>query len=164
MSKTTIIIIILSIFGFIGFAWWGNSHQKPLQENPSSKSALVASQEVYDFGTISMKNGDVNKDFTITNPTDKDILISTITTSCSCTTAFIIGPNGKKKGPFGMAGMDYMESANETIKAGQSDIIQVVYNPNAHGPAGVGLINRTIFLTEDSGAQLQLEIKALVTP
>jgi hypothetical protein len=54
--------------------------------------------------------------------------------------------------------------ANEIIKAGQSLNIKVVYDPNAHGPAGVGAIDRFIELTEENGGKTQLEIKAVVTP
>ena len=57
-----------------------------------------------------------------------------------------------------------MSPANEIIKAGESRKIRVVYDPNAHGPAGVGQIDRFIELTDSNGAKLQLEIKANVTP
>ena len=53
---------------------------------------------------------------------------------------------------------------NETIKAGESRIIRAVYDPNAHGPAGVGPIDRFLILTDSSGSKLELEIKAIVTP
>ena len=63
-----------------------------------------------------------------------------------------------------MPGMGYVPPANETIKAGESRMIRVVYDPNAHGPAGVGRINRFVELVDSSGGTLGLEIKALVTP
>jgi hypothetical protein len=128
------------------------------------ESVLTASEKLYDFGTISMKNGDVAKEFLITNPTDKDVFIPSLVTSCMCTKAFIVEPDGTSKGPFGMPGMGYVPPANETIKSGDSRIIRVVYDPNAHGPAGVGKIDRFITLTDASGGKIQLEIKALVTP
>ncbi len=164
MNKT-ITIVILAIIAFVALVWWGSSHQQPLKSsNIGGKSSLISSQIVYDFGTISMKNGDVSKNFIITNPTNKAIFISSIITSCMCTTAFIEEANGRSKGPFGMEGMGYVPPANETIKAGQSRTIRVVYNPNAHGPAGVGIINRFITITDASGSKLRLEIKAVVTP
>ena len=112
-----------------------------------------------------MKNGNVTKEFTVTNASDKDITVSTVLTSCMCTTALIISPDGSIKGPFGMAGHGgSVPPANETIKAGESRVIRVVFNPNAHGPAGVGPTNRFITLTDTSGNALQLEIKANVIP
>ena len=130
----------------------------------TAKSRLTASETVYDFGTISMKNGNVTKEFTVTNSTTQDIIIKTILTSCMCTKAFIVEPDGNTKGPFSMPGMGYVPPANELIKAGESRIIRVVYDPNAHGPAGVGMIDRFINLSDDAGGAIQLEIKALVKP
>lgn len=162
--KKTIIVTLLIILGIIGLIWWGSKNQKPTVQSNGSKSSLTSSEYVYDFGTISMKNGNVTKDFTITNPTDKDILLSSVSTSCMCTNAFIINSDGNKKGPFGMSGHGYVPPANETIKARGSSTIQVVYDPNAHGPAGVGFIDRFVTLVDENGQELQIEVKATVTP
>ena len=110
-----------------------------------------------------MKNGEVAKEFTITNPNDGDIILSKVLTSCMCTNAYIIKPDSSMKGPFSMAGHG-ASSIDEVIKAGENRIVRVVFDPNAHGPAGIGNIDRFISLTDTSGNTLQLEIKALVTP
>lgn len=129
------------------------------------KSSLVAPEVFYDFGTISMRNGNVTKEFTVTNPTTEAITIKTVLTSCMCTNAFIVKADGSTKGPFGMPGHGgAVAPANETIEAGGSRIIRVVYDPNAHGPAGVGRIDRFVTLSDDSGGTLEYEIKANVTP
>ena len=117
----------------------------------------------YDFGTISMKDGLVSHIFKVKNSSDKDIVVKKVSTSCMCTSAYIESVGGEK-GPFGMEGMGYVPSANEVIKTGESRDIKVVYDPNAHGPAGVGTIDRLIYLTDASGSTFQLEIKAEVTP
>mgnify|MGYP001618214936 FL=1 len=82
-----------------------------------------------------------------------------------CTTAYIIRENGSKSRPFGMPGHGgAVPRANEIIKAGESRDIEVVYDPNAHGPAGVGRIDRLVYLEDADGNKLQFEIKANVTP
>lgn len=175
MESKTISIIAVVLLIFIGLFVWGYAGKggttASVQNAPgvrqladTSKSALTASETFYDFGTISMKNGNVTKEFRIDNPTDRDITVSTVLTSCMCTTAFIVLPDGSIKGPFRMPGMGYVPPANEVIKAGESRVIRVVYDPNAHGPAGVGRIDRFVTLTDSSGGVVQLEIKALVTP
>lgn len=136
----------------------GNSH------SAESENALKAEEKFYDFGTISMKNGLVSKKFKITNSAKEDIKLPSLTTSCMCTAAYFIRLDGGKKGPFGMPGMGFVPKLNETIKAGESANIEVVYNPNAHGPAGVGMIDRFVFLEDAGGNKLQFEIKANVTP
>ncbi|MEK7669202.1 MAG: DUF1573 domain-containing protein [Patescibacteria group bacterium] len=171
--KTTNIIILACVI-VIGLFVWGYfskggttaSVQGVSETNSTaSKSLLIASEKFYDFGTISMKNGNVIKEFTVTNSGDKDVTVGTVLTSCMCTTALIVGPDGSTKGPFGMAGHGgSVPPANEIIKVGESRIIRVVFNPNAHGPAGVGPIDRFITITDTSGDTLQFEVKAVVTP
>ncbi len=162
--KETIAVVSISIVGLAGLLWFGNSTPKNIVPEGNAAGVLVAAEKFYDFGTISMKNGNVTKDFTVNNPTDKDVFVSTLVTSCMCTSAFIVAPDGRSKGPFKMPGMGYVPPANETIKAGESRIIRVVYDPNAHGPAGVGPIDRFATLTDASDGTFQFEIKALVTP
>ena len=169
-SKSTIIAFTVGII-FIGLFIWGgigNRETGTSTQRTSTSTAfasgLTASETFYDFGTISMKNGNVMKEFTVTNTTDQDINVLTVLTSCMCTTAFVVEPSGSIKGPFRMPGMGYVPPANERIASGESRVIRVVYDPNAHGPAGVGKINRTVTLTNAAGAVLELEIQALVTP
>lgn len=170
-SKTVVHVLLVSLV-LMGLLVWGYyaktdgitaSVQGAIGSN-RSESQLTSPETFYNFGTISMKNGDVSKEFTVTNPTAQDITLNTVLTSCMCTSAFIIEPNGSIKGPFKMPGMGYVPPANEVIGAGESRTIRVVYDPNAHGPAGVGQINRSITLTDATGGTVQLEIKALVTP
>jgi len=167
-TRTIIILIILVIIGLFTWGYFSKggtaSSVQGISTSNTSKSILVAAETFYDFGTISMKNGNVSKEFTINNLTNEDITIKTVLTSCMCTNAFIVNLDGSTKGPFGMAGMGYVPPANDTIKPEESRIVRVVYDPNAHGPAGVGEIDRFITLTDSSGGNLQLEIKAFVTP
>jgi hypothetical protein len=173
MESKTISIIAVVLVIFVGLFVWGYAGMggttasvgQSSGSNGAVQGALIAPETSYDFGTISMKNGNVTKEFTVTNPTDRDIDVSTVFTSCMCTEAFIVSPDGSAKGPFGMPGHgSAVPPAHEVIGAGESRVIRVVYDPNAHGPAGVGRIDRFITLTDASGGVLQLEIKALVTP
>lgn len=171
MESKTISIISIVLVVLTGLFIWGYAGKggttasvQGVATTLAAASALIAPEILYDFGTISMKNGNVTKEFNVTNPTDKDITVSTVLTSCMCTKAFIVLPDGSAKGPFGMPGMGSVPPANEIIKAGESRTIRVVYDPNAHGPAGVGRIDRFVTLTDSSGGTLELEIKALVTP
>lgn len=167
MDKKTIAIGVLVIIGIVGLMWWGRGSQAapPSQSQLNTKSQLSASEVLYDFGTISMASGNVTHIFKVTNPTSAEVIIPDVTTSCMCTLAYVVGPDGSKKGPFGMPGMGAATpKALEVIKAGEARDIEVVYDPNAHGPAGVGQIDRQIYLRDSAGGVLTLEIKANVTP
>lgn len=156
------VIIVLTLLILAGIFIFGEGTASPNNQGGKT-SQLQASEKIYDFGTISMAKGNVEKIFKVANPTDRDIFVKTVTTSCMCTSAYIV-KDGSEKGPFKMPGMGYVPPANETIKAGGSMDIKVVYDPNAHGPAGVGIIDRFVYLADAEGGKIQLEIKANVTP
>lgn len=164
MNTKTIIIIVLIAVAVLGFMVWGYSRMVgPTQAQLSEKSSLTAAEIFYDFGTISMANGKVDHMFQITNPTDENITINNLQTSCMCTAAYIV--NGSSRvGPYGMPGMGGTTAADSVIPAHGTQSIDVVFDPAAHGPAGVGNIDRFIYATEENGGTLQLEIKAVVTP
>jgi len=131
----------------------------------TTANTLTAPETFYDFGTISMKNGNVSKVFKVINSTTQDIKVPSLTTSCMCTTAYIIKADGSRSRPFGMPGHGgAVPKANAIVEAGGSLNIEVVYDPNAHGPAGVGLIERAVFLEDESNNVIEFNFKANVTP
>ena len=167
-NKTLIIIIVLIIIVFVGLVIWGQAGVKNnsnvLGTSSSGQGFLSTEEKSYDFGTISMANGLVNKVFKITNTTGQDATIDSIVTSCMCTAAYLESPEGEL-GPFGMPGHGGLIGGrvNETLKPGETRDLKVVFDPNAHGPAGVGAINRSITLS-GKGGKLVLTIAAVVTP
>jgi hypothetical protein len=166
-NKTTVSVLII-ILGMAGLLWWGRSAQRPVSANPNSSdsaNALKSLENSYDFGRISMAEGLVEKTFEISNPTSQDVTLEGITTSCMCTVAYLEMANGGEKGPFGMIGHGgLVPKVNEVIKAGESRRVRVVFDPNAHGPAGIGIINRVVMLEDNLGRVLEFQIKAVVTP
>lgn len=165
MDTKTIFAGAIVLLAIAGLSAWGRFNQAGVPGKQSGDaSVLTASESLYDFGTISMKDGNVSHTFTVANASAEDIIVSELTTSCMCTNVYIVGENGIKRGPFGMPGHAAVPKANETIQAGTARNIEVVYNPNAHGPAGVGMIDRFVYLTDSEGGTLELEIKANVTP
>ena len=111
-----------------------------------------------------MKRGKVHRLFPVANESDIPVTIQTITTSCMCTEAFLIGGEARK-GPFGMPGHGFNSPpVNEVIPAKESRNIEVVFDPAAHGPAGIGRIERSVFIETAEGGTQAITIKALVTP
>ena len=130
----------------------------------ATSAKLAAEESAFDFGSISMKKGTVNHRFKIKNTTDTAITITKLYTSCMCTTATLeIGD--KKQGPFGMPGHGgSVPAIKESLAPNQDAVVNVVFDPAAHGPAGVGKIKREILLESGSLTALQLNVTALVTP
>ena len=128
-------------------------------------NVLATAETFYYFGKISMKNGNVSKIFKVANNGTEDIKVPSLTTSCMCTTAYILNGSGERGRPFGMPGHGgAVPKANAIVKAGDSMDIEVVYDPNAHGPAGVGLIERSVFLEDESNNIIEFKLKVNVTP
>lgn len=80
-----------------------------------------------------------------------------------CTVA-TLGIRGERFGPYGMPGHGFIPKIGQTINPNEEAIVEVVFDPAAHGPAGVGRIQRIITIENDSGQPLELQFTALVTP
>lgn len=126
-------------------------------------SLLAAAEQSFDFGRVSMQNGKVAHKFLIKNPTDKPITVSKLFTSCMCTQAALIRGD-KITGPFGMPGHNPIPAIDEKLAPGEEAVIEAVFDPAAHGPAGIGAIARTVYIENDSSGPLALDFKAYVTP
>lgn len=108
-----------------------------------------------ELGEISMADGVKEISFIYKNTSGKDINLNELYTSCMCTKAkIIVGENQS-----GFAGMKGHKSGlkpinpNMTLKPGEVAQLAVEYDPNAHGPDGVGPMTRTVYLGTDSQEQ-----------
>lgn len=126
-------------------------------------SGLTANEESYDFGSVSMAKGKVSHTFSVKNTAEEPIIIAKLSTSCMCTTATLT-VNGARRGPFGMPGHGIIPKMNQPIDPGEEAQVEVVFDPAAHGPSGVGRIDRLVYLESESGSKFQLGIRATVTP
>lgn len=120
-----------------------------------SASSLIAEETFHDFGDIPIFGGVVTTDFTLTNEGDEDIVIESGTTSCGCTTATIGGMR---------FGMHEDITRPYTIPPGRSETLTVIYDPLAHGPSGVGLAERSVYLKTNSlkTPELEMRVRAMV--
>jgi hypothetical protein len=132
----------------------------------SAANLSISEDAFYDFGTISMAQGNASHAFKVKNTGAEPVQISKIYTSCMCTSASFL-KEGKKYGPYGMPGMsnpgELTTSLNQTISPDEEASVEVVFDPNAHGPAGVGPIDRTVYLETPNG-NAEIRIKGMVTP
>ena len=124
---------------------------------------LSSPEPFFDFGTISMAAGKVSHRFRISNTGDSAVTISRMYTSCMCTEATLITPAGRK-GPFGMPGHGVIPAIFETIPPGGGALVEVWFDPAAHGPAGIGPTDRVVTIRTDETAPLSLRFAAMVKP
>jgi len=130
---------------------------------PSSAGRLATTQAKFSFGPISMARGKVTHRYPITNSGTEPIAVRKLYTSCMCTTAALV-KNGKAGETFGMPGHAPIPTINVPINPGEQAFVEVIFDPAAHGPAGVGPIERVVTLENNGGPPLELEFAALVSP
>ena len=116
-----------------------------------------------DLGTVSMVNGNITTTYQVKNIGEEALKIDRVWTSCMCTTAALM-TDSKQFGPYGMPGHGFIPKINAAIDPAKEATVEIVFNPAAHGPAGVGRIQRTITIENNAGQSLELEFAALVTP
>lgn len=116
--------------------------------SPSTKATTTVSQNAkvqteqrdFDWGQISMKDGNVSKTFIIKNAGVDTLKLSNIKTSCHCTKAQVT-INGVTSSSFGM---NSVSSWVGDVPPGGEAGLQVIFDPNYHGPSGVGSVNRLV--------------------
>ena len=164
MNKT-IIGIGIGILILGGLVWIARPDAQNASSATSNSNGTLTVEEAnnYDFGSISMATGKVRHTFKIKNTSNEAVTISKMYTSCMCTTA-ALAIDGKQFGPYGMPGHWAIPSINQTINPNEEATVEVVFDPAAHGPAGVGRIQRTVTLENNTGRSLELQFAAIVTP
>lgn len=157
--------IILTIGGLV-FGLASTDNQSGQDKNSDAESGtprLSVDLNRFDFGDVSMARGKVNHSFNIKNQGDGYLTISNISTSCMCTSASLT-VNGKTSPTFGMPGHGANFSFwSEKLKPGEEAELEVVFDPNAHGPNATGPITRVITLLSDDGSQKDSKTTLTIT-
>lgn len=123
-----------------------------------SAAALSAPHSTFDFHEIKMGDGIVEHEFVVENHGDEAVTIQKVYTSCMCTSTNITDASGKTFGPFGMQGHGASPFTEITIDPGETARVMAVFDPAAHGPSGVGLAKRSIYLETNSAMEPKLEL------
>ena len=80
-----------------------------------------------------------------------------------CTEATLV-ESGERFGPFGMRGHGTIPEINRMVEPGRGVTVEAIFDPNAHGPAGVGRISRAVSVMVGSSTLVELKFDAYVTP
>ncbi|MEK7085631.1 MAG: DUF1573 domain-containing protein [Patescibacteria group bacterium] len=113
----------------------------------NSGKILPLENHAFDWGDVNIEGGNVDKTFKFKNDGDKDLIIKSAGTSCMCTTAEVKLPDGTLSPKFGMHEKIIWGGI---VKPGEEFEVKVVFDPLAHGPDGVGPIQRTVFIETSS--------------
>ena len=162
-SKTIIIGAIVTFALLFGGLFFLSRPEPQITVNPQATGQLTVGEAFYDFGSVSMAKGLVARKFTLTNAGLAPAAVIKMYTSCMCTKAKLTS-GGKTWGPFGMLGHTAIPDLAVQIDPGQTAEVEVIFDPAAHGPAGVGTIERQVTIEQNGQSPLQLSFKAVVIP
>ena len=155
MKNNTIIISIIaaSVLILVGGVALVSRAPRPPEIVASQSAKAEATEMSYDWGTIDLNGGKVEKTFSIRNSGTGPLEIANVKSSCMCTEAQIT-INGEKSPFFGMhASSSWLGS----VQPGDTAELFVVFDPAFHGPSGVGQITRVISLETNDTERKNLE-------
>ena len=157
--------IIIYTIGFLALAGIVSALASTgLKPSSYSNTKLIAQENQFDFGQIALTGGKARHNFIVKNDGGESVKINKIFTSCMCTTAVFKDKNGQIMAEFGMPGHGAgPASTNLEVGAGEEATIEAVFDPSVHGPAGVGLNQRSIFIETNSKTDPKLELKFQAT-
>lgn len=153
---------IVALLALLVVAFVGQGERGATISNAAA-SALRLSPPSYDFGRISMAAGVVRQQFTVENTGASPVTIAKLFTSCMCTRAALT-LDDKTFGPYGMPGHGAIPRITAVVPPGGRALLEVTFDPAAHGPAGIGRVARAVTLENDGGAPVQLSFSATVVP
>lgn len=130
----------------------------------SSGGIIVAEAADYDFGTVPMHDGDVEHIYQLANDGNEVVTLGELYTSCMCTTAQVIFRDETESRIAGMRGHGAPTYVNRKIAPGEQFQLKAIFDPAAHGPQGVGPVNRTVYLQTNSkdSPTVELNFEAVV--
>lgn len=150
--KIFLIIFTVVIAGGIGAAVWASLNESR-EVSGADAPKLKLETASFDLGDIPIGGGLVKKQIKITNEGESNLKISKIITSCMCTTASL-EVDGKKSPAFGMPGHSSGSLFwSAEIKPRQSGVLEIVYDPAAHGPAGLGPFTRVVTISSNNNGK-----------
>ena len=111
------------------------------QSKPVPVTGLTAAPEPFNWGNIKINGGIVQAKFTLKNTSPRALKIAKLETSCMCTEASL--KIGDQESPFfGMPGHAGNADWQAEIAPGAEASLTVKFDPAAHGPEGLGKVDR----------------------
>lgn len=119
----------------------------------SANAKLTADEKTFDWGEIAYSGPDATKTFTIKNTGTEILKLTNIKTSCACTKAQVV-IEGRSSPYFSM---HTTSSWIGEIPPGKEASLTVIFDPDFHGPSGVGAVERIISMETNDASNQKVE-------
>lgn len=146
-----ILVTILILFG--GVFILSKTTNSGQINGVSANAKLTADEKTFDWGEIAYSGTDATKTFTIKNSGTEVLKLTNIKTSCACTKAQVVIDD--KSSPY--FSMHTTSSWIGEISPGKEASLTVIFDPDFHGPSGVGAVERLISMETNDAANPQIE-------
>ena len=149
MKKFIIGVVGFSVFILAGgiYLFAKTPSRANLEKEAGAKIGI--DHREFSFGTVRLSSGIVVHRYPIKNIGTKDLKIANLASSCACTKVYF--KSSTQESPrASMKGMTRITDWVGILKPGESAEIIMEFDPNFHGPTGVGKITRSLsFETND---------------
>lgn len=144
-------IVLIGGLAFVMTKSAGGGGGDKFIQNVEAAEITASPSGILNLGQVAYGGGIVSKSFDIKNTSGKSIKLRKITTSCMCTTAKVrIGD--KETRLFGMEmNGDLNPLVDHDLPAGATAQVIFNFDPAAHGPQGIGAVDRVITVFFDVG-------------
>lgn len=114
----------------------------------SGKGLLKLTKDFHDFGDVSMQKGSVSVEIPFVNIGGGDLTITSLDSSCGCTTVSII--NKRIESPIFQMAMHGKNPRNwkTVVKPGEEATLKIYYDPKVH-PDLRGSVTRIVTIISD---------------
>lgn len=129
----------------------------------TAAGTLTPAETFHDFGRVSMRGGRVSHTFRLRNASGRRAMIGKLFTSCMCTEATLVH-GSERLGPYGMPGHGPIPELDRVVEPGEAVTVEATFDPNAHGPAGIGRNERVVTVMMVNQPAVELRFTAYVVP
>lgn len=151
-------IVVFTLL-IVGGAVWIFSKAPAKATLSKEKSVQMAiDHREYSFGTVKLSEGIVEHRYPLKNAGQKDLKIANLASSCACTKVYFKSASGESP-QASMKGMSKPSVWVGVLKPGESGEMVMRFDPNFHGPTGVGKIARSLSFETNDPSQSYVELQ-----
>jgi|GEM_PF-212509 len=148
MKNKFLLLILTIITSLLLLTGCTNSDNSTVEVAAQSGEITALEELEFDWENINIRGGLVRHDFEMNNTGTEDLILKGASTSCMCTKAELLLPDGSSSPQFGMH--NNPTNWSHSIKPGESFTVRTTFDPMAHGPLATGPVKRSVMLVTSS--------------
>lgn len=148
LKKIVIVfLIVLCLWWIMYWLYVVNSQQRTKTFDSWVNSEIIISQNQQYLWEIPMSKWKKYINYTIKNTSNESVLLWEASTSCMCTSAYVISRDKVKSS---LINMNPPISLDMEIMPWEEITLVAIFDPNAHWPNAVGPIARSVYIETNS--------------